>query len=1018
MTFPPPEFNLKVLLEKLKGDELKSFKCQLWTLPEFRDDLQRPSSCDVQDADNMELADILTKKFPSNRLRHVTLNILEKISCTESFQTSGRETRHRSIIEKLSLFWRNRYCTKSFHVHDNMHRSQELMQFFNPKIATKSLSETVVLYGPAGVGKTTLAKKCLQEWTAGGQGGQIRCAFYLQCRELNHMEPCTFGKMICMDSPEWEDEIMEILTLTQEVLFVVDGFDELRVPVEALINELCGDWGTKHPAPILLSSLLKRKMLPHSMVLVTTQPQALRDLILLVEQPLFIEAEGFSEEERQAFFQRHFGDEKEAFRALSAVRANSALFHLASAPDVCWMICTCLALQEKGEDLAVTCQTCTSLFLKFLCTQFPPASDGDHTNGYGNSLEALCLLAAQSLWMQQSIFYGGELWRLGLNESDLCPFLDKGIIQRDWHCKDCYSFIHLSVQQFLAAMFYILKSEEGRDGAKWDIGVVQKLFSREVRYKNSNLAQAGLFLFGLLNEKRTQELETTFGCRTSVEVKQELLQLLQSKPLESKPFSVMDLREIFSYLYESQEEGLVKEAMASFEEMSLCLKTSTDFMHSSFCLKNCQCVEKLSLQVERGIFEETKVGLEACLQVLKHQNHSSSLFLWADLCSVICSNKNLSLLDISQSFLNEPSARILCDCLTSVSCCLQKVVIRDISPMTVYRDICLALIGKKTLTHLTLVGRVQESKTLLLLLLGEMMKHKKCNLQFLRLGSCSASIHQWDNLFLTLHINQSLTCLDLSDNKLLDAGAILLCTALKYPRCFLKRLSLENCHLTEASCKELSSALMVSQKLTHLSLARNDLGDTGLKILCEGLCYPECKLQMLVLQQCNITKVGCKHLSELLHGDCNLTHLDLGLNPIATGLLLLCDALGHSNFSLKCLGLWGCSLSPLYCHKLATALASNQKLETLDLGQNFLGKSGITMILETLKDSHGPLKRLRLKIDKSNRNIKKLLKDMKASNPSLTIDNVTRTTAPSYCDLFSEHPETILTTDYLRGRGI
>ena len=61
--------------------------------------------------------------------------------------------------------------------------------------------------------------------------------------------------------------------------------------------------------------------------------------------------------------------------------------------------------------------------------------------------------------------------------------------------------------------------------------------------------------------------------------------------------------------------------------------------------------------------------------------------------------------------------------------------------------------------------------------------------------------------------------------------------------CFCR---LENCQLTEAYCKDLSSALIVNQRLTHLCLAKNALGDHGVKLLCEGLTYPECQLQTLV----------------------------------------------------------------------------------------------------------------------------------------------------------------------------
>lgn len=58
--------------------------------------------------------------------------------------------------------------------------------------------------------------------------------------------------------------------------------------------------------------------------------------------------------------------------------------------------------------------------------------------------------------------------------------------------------------------------------------------------------------------------------------------------------------------------------------------------------------------------------------------------------------------------------------------------------------------------------------------------------------------------------------------------------------------TLESCHLTEACCKELCSALLVNQRPMHPCLANNHLGDGGVKLLCEGLSYPDCQLQNLV----------------------------------------------------------------------------------------------------------------------------------------------------------------------------
>ncbi|KAF5916935.1 hypothetical protein HPG69_013855, partial [Diceros bicornis minor] len=462
------------------------------------------------------------------------------------------------------------------------------------------------------------------------------------------------------------------------------------------------------------------------------------------------------------------------------------------------------------------------------------------------------------------------------------------------------------------------------------------------------------------------------------------------------------------------EEQLVKDAMTGIKEISIHLTNTFEMMQSSFCLKHCQNLQKISLQVEKGLFLENNTASESDTWVERSQCDHHSLRLWTDLCSVFSSNKNLSFLDVSQSFLSHSSVRILCEQITHVICPLQKVVtphvesllfifprIKNISPADAYRDLCLAFIGKKTLTHLILEGDVHGDK-MLLLLLCETLKHSRCNLQYLRLGSCSDTTKQRDDLSLGLEINQSLRCLDLTASELLDEGVKLLCTTLRHPRCFLQKLSLEDCHLTEACCKELSSTLIVNQRLTHLCLANNNLGDGGVKLLCEGLGYPECQLQTLVLWHCNITRHGCKLISKLLQGDSSLTNLDLGLNPIATGLWFLCEALKKPNCKLKYLGLWGCSITPFCCQDLASALISNQRLETLDLGQNILGKNGIMMLFEALKQNDGPLKTLRLKIDESSVEIQKLLDDVKDSNPKLTIECTgARTTRSSCCDFLS-----------------
>uniref|UniRef100_A0A8C9J0L6 NACHT domain-containing protein n=2 Tax=Piliocolobus tephrosceles TaxID=591936 RepID=A0A8C9J0L6_9PRIM len=862
----------------------------------------------------------------------------------------GEKEGRRNSVEKQSLVWKNTFWqgdVDSFH-DDVIRRNQRFVPFLNPRTPRKLTPYTVVLHGPAGVGKTTLAKKCMLDWTDCNLSPTARYAFYLSCKELSRMGPCSFAELISKDWPELQDDIPSLLAQAQRILFVVDGLDELKVPPGALIQDLCGDWEQQKPVPVLLGSLLKRKMLPKAALLVTTRPRALRDLQLLVQQPIYIRVEGFLEEDRRAYFLRHFGDEDQAIRAFELMRSNAALFQLGSAPAVCWIVCTTLKLQmEKGEDPAPTCLTSTGLFLRFLCSQFPQGAQ------LWGALRALSLLAAQGLWAQMSVLHGEDLESVGVQESDLRPFLDRDILRQDSVSKGCYSFVHLSFQQFLTALFYALEEEEeeDRDGRAWDIGDVQKLLSEEERLKNPDLIQVGHFLFGLANEKRAKELEATFGCQMSPEIKQELLRC-KANLHANKPLSMTELKEVLCCLYESQEEELVKVVVAPFKEISINLTNTSEMMHCSFSLKHCRDLEKVSLQVAKGVFLENYVDFEPdiefewCTYVSLPswaQQDLRSLRLWTDFCSLFSSNSNLKFLEVKQSFLSDSSVRILCDHITRSTCHLQKVEIKNVTPDTAYRDFCLAFIGKKTLTHLTLEGHVEWERTMLLLLC-DLLRNHKCNLQYLRLGGHCATSEQWADFSCVLKGNQSLKHLHLSASVLLDEGAKLLYKTMTRPKHFLQMLSLENCRLTEASCKDLAAVMVVSQQLTHLCLAKNPIGDTGVKFLCEGLSYPECKLQALVLQQCSITKRGCRYLSEALQEACSLTNLDLSLNQIARGLWILCQALENPNCNLK---------------------------------------------------------HLRLKTYGTNSEITKLLEEVKEKNPKLTIDcNASGATAPACCDFF------------------
>nr|XP_048710371.1 NACHT, LRR and PYD domains-containing protein 3-like isoform X1 [Caretta caretta] len=877
--------------------------------------------------------------------------------------------------------------------------------------------QIVVLLGAAGIGKTMTARKIMFDWAAGElYKEKFDYAFYINCREVNFgSEQGRIADLILKNCPNKNAPVEEILINPEKLLFIIDGFDELRFSLDQPEDSLCSDPCEKQPMEITLSSLLRKTVLFESYVIITTRPTALEKLRQCLECARYAEILGFSAAEREEYFHKFFGNEEKARKAFNFVKENEMLFTMCFVPIVCWIICTVLKQQmEAGEDLAQTSKTITGVYMLYLFSLLKGHSSNSKKHTPAN-LKGLCSLAADGIWRQKILFGEEEIKKHGLDVSDSL-FLNENMFQKDIDCECVYSFIHLSFQEFFAALFYVLEKEETTtvEDSGSAMNNVKKLLENYGKSRNY-LMLTVRFLFGLLNEERMEDMEKKLSCKISPKIKPDLLQWVKTKPkisslsLESEELFLEPDEELSSFkrnaemiyqleefhcLYEIQEESFVQSALNRFTELYLAEYnfTKMDQVALSFCLKNCRKLETLYLnlcmfgfedpnedslrppkqpRLEQHWDEPTCSPIYLLCQALKDPNcklkklkltngHLTNA-CYRDLSSALSTKQTLTELDLSMNNLGDSGVRLLCEGLNHPTCKLQRLGLSNCHLTAVCGgDLSSLLSTKPTLTELDIGENNLGDSGVQLLCEG--LKHPHSKLQKLRLMNCGLTASSCGNLSSVLRAKPTLTELDLVLNNLGEAGGMkLLCEGLKHPDCKLQKLRLMGCQLTAACCEDLSSVLSINQTLTELELRGNLLRDSGVQLLCEGLKHANCKLQKLGLKNFLLTDACCEDLAAVLSISDSLTELELGIDYLRdSGVQLLCEGLKHPNCKLQKLGLWGCDLTADCCGDLSSALSTSQYLTELELGYNEPGDSGVQLLCEGVKHPNCKLQKLGL----------------------------------------------------------
>ncbi|CDQ81844.1 unnamed protein product [Oncorhynchus mykiss] len=496
------------------------------------------------------------------------------------------------------------------------YKSTKVERLFDPD-EHGDIQRTVILQGHSGTGKSFTSQKIMSDWAFGRlYEDQFDLVFHLRCKELNQAT----GRKSLMDLLNYDQSsssmIKQVLHQSPErVLFLVDGFDELKFSLDVPKDSLPRDPWTQCSPEVTLSGLIRKQILHESFLLVTTRSTALDKLKEVVKQPVrYAEILGFSKEGVEEYFNRFFKKKQHSQQAYDSVRKNETLFTACFIPVICWIICTVYREQfDEGTEMIQSLETTTSIFVEFVATLLK-----HHCQDLGQSaltiLQGLGKLAEKGMEEQQVLFDHDSVSQT-VSDPSKVPFLCKFLQKKRVSQTTMYSFMHLSFQEFFTALSYMLLGDEEAQEK------VRELLSKVRRGKeNSHLLPIVQFLFGIANKEVGKRLEDKkyISCSQGIwtQLKHFILEVIDKEKEDRNAIDYhISSMWLFAFhcLYELHVDDFVKKAMNTYTEFNLTHipLTKTDCWVLKYCFQHCECIQRLILNWCKLSAEKIKILLPA-----------------------------------------------------------------------------------------------------------------------------------------------------------------------------------------------------------------------------------------------------------------------------------------------------------------------------------------------------------------------------------------------------------------------
>ncbi|XP_078101629.1 LOW QUALITY PROTEIN: protein NLRC3-like [Sander vitreus] len=615
---------------------------------------------------------------------------------------------------------------------------------------------TVMTKGVAGIGKTVLTQKFTLDWAEGKANQDIQFTFPFTFRELNVLKEEKYSLVELVDYFFSETKEAGICRFEEfPVVFIFDGLDECRLPLDFINTKILTDVTESTSVGVLLTNLIRGNLLPSARLWITTRPAAANQIPPECVD-MVTEVRGFTDPQKEEYFRKRFRDEEQASRIISHIKTSRSLHIMCHIPVFCWITATVLEDVLKTREGGELPNTLTEMYIHFLVVQskvknikYDGGADTDpHWSPESRKMiESLGKLAFEQLQKGNLIFYESDLTECGINIRAASVY--SGVFtqifkeERGLYQDKVFCFIHLSVQEFLAALHVHLTFTNSGVNLLSEVQTsstqfYQSAVDEALQSPNGHLDLFLRFLLGLslqTNQNLLRGLMTQTG--SSSVTNQETVEYIKKKISEN--LSAERSINLFHCLNELNDRSLVEEIQQALSSGRLSTDELSPAQWSAlgFIL--------LSSRKDLDVFDLKKYG-------------ASEKALLRLLPVVKASKKAL----LSGCNLSERSCEALSSVLSSQSSSLREL---DLSNNNLQDS------GGKLIS----VG----------------LKSPHCTLETLNLSGCLISEEGCSSLVSALSFNPShLRELDLSYNHPGDSGVKLLSAGLKDPLWKLDTLSL------------------------------------------------------------------------------------------------------------------------------------------------------------------------------------------------------------------------------------